>query len=55
MNSNSKDAKAIIILPSDFQEVLITKEIELETGNLDITLIRELLYLYSVIIFLIKR
>lgn len=35
-------------LPSDFHEVLLKHEIQLNIGNITINLIRKLLYLYSV-------
>lgn len=37
-----------VILPSSFQEILLTKEIEFSNGSKELKLIRELLYLYSV-------
>lgn len=37
-----------IILPSDFHEVLLKHEIQLNLGSITIDLIRKLLYLYSV-------
>jgi hypothetical protein len=46
--------KQIIVLPSNFQELVIIKEMKLNGGDRSIELIRELLYLYSVITILIK-
>lgn len=44
--SNTK--KHLIILPSNFQELVILKEMKFGGGDRNIDLIRELLYLYSV-------
>jgi len=35
-------------LPSDFHEVLLKHELQLNIGEININLIRKLLYLYSV-------
>jgi hypothetical protein len=48
-NSFSKLRKHLIILPSNFQELVILKEMKFDSGDRSIELIRELLYLYSVI------
>lgn len=40
--------RRVIVLPSNFQELIILKEIKVNEGNYQIDLIRELLYLYSV-------
>lgn len=45
----SLNQKHIIVLPSNFQELVILKEIKFNSGDRSIELIRELLYLYSVI------
>ena len=49
-NSFSKLRKHLIILPSNFQELVILKEMKFDSGDRSIELVRELLYLYSVII-----
>ncbi len=41
--------KTLITLPPEYQEVLITHEMKLEKGELEIETIRNLVYLYSVI------
>jgi hypothetical protein len=43
--------KQIIILPENFQEIVILKEMKFNNGDRDLELIRELLYLYSVKLF----
>jgi hypothetical protein len=40
--------KHVIVLPPNFQEKVILKEMEFEEKKDDIELIRQLLYLYSV-------
>jgi len=35
-------------LPSDFHEILLKHEIQMNLGNITVDLIRKLLYLYSV-------
>ncbi len=46
--------RQIIVLPKDFQETLIVKEMKFNNGDRSINLIRELLYLYMVY-FIINR
>ncbi len=46
MKNNNK--KTLIILPPEFQEVLITHEMKMETTPLEIETVRNLIYLYSV-------
>ncbi len=48
MNKNFQK-KHIIVLPSNFQELVILKEMKFNSGDRSLELIRELLYLYSVI------
>jgi hypothetical protein len=45
---NKKISQKNFHLPSDFHEVLLKHEIQLNLGNITIDLIRKLLYLYSV-------
>lgn len=45
-----KTKKQKIILPSNFQEIVILTEMKYNNGERSIELIRELLYLYSVIL-----
>ena len=49
---NAITKKQVIILPSNFQELVILKEMKFNSAGLDIELIRELLYLYSVTLLL---
>ena len=50
---NTITKKHVIILPSNFQELVILKEMKFNSDkNKDIELIRELLYLYSVTLLL---
>jgi hypothetical protein len=51
MKSNRLKAKAA--LPESFQEVLITHEMKFEKNEINLDLIRKLIYLYSVNIPLI--
>lgn len=44
----AKTRKHIVRLPSDFGEMILSKEIKFSNGDRSIELIRELLYLYSV-------
>ena len=46
--SLNKSKKHLIVLPSNFQEIVILKEMKFNSGDRGIELIRELLYLYSV-------
>jgi hypothetical protein len=46
--------KQIIVLPTKFQETVILKEIEHKEKKDDIELLKQLLYLYSVYIILIR-
>jgi hypothetical protein len=45
----TKTRKHIVRLPNDFGEMVLLKEIKFSNGDRSIELIRELLYLYSVI------
>jgi hypothetical protein len=47
-----KIKKRIVVLPKDFQEVLITHEMIFEKQEINIDIIRKLVYLYSVKIIL---
>ena len=47
-NTKKKKMRKTQKLPSNYNEVLLQLEIELEKGNLDQDLIRKLLYSYSV-------
>jgi hypothetical protein len=40
--------KHILVLPTNFQELVILKEIKLSETGFELELVRELLYLYSV-------
>jgi hypothetical protein len=40
--------KRILVLPENFQEILISHEIKFERGEIDILIIKKLIYLYSV-------
>lgn len=40
--------KRLLVLPEDFQETLIKHELKYEKGAIDIDLIRNLIYLFSV-------
>lgn len=44
--------KRLHMLPANFQEVVILKEMKFDKEEKTLDIIRELLYLYSVIIFL---
>jgi hypothetical protein len=44
----SKTKKRLVILPPDFQEVLIVHEMKFESEPINIDIIRKLIYLYSV-------
>ena len=46
-----KIKKRVVVLPRDYQEVLITHEMFLDKEPIDINLIRKLVYLYSVKFF----
>jgi hypothetical protein len=48
MMKNNKNKKTIIILPPEYQEVLVTHEMKMENNNFEIETVRNLLYLYSV-------
>jgi hypothetical protein len=51
---NNKNKKTIIILPPEYQEVLVTHEMKMENDNFEIETVRNLLYLYSVSFVLTK-
>ncbi len=44
----TKSMKRIITLPSEFQAVLISNEIQIEKGEINVDILRNLIYLYSV-------
>ena len=46
MNSSNKVMK--LVLPTNFQETVITYEMKFEKGDKNVNLVRNLLYLYSV-------
>ena len=48
-----KSTKKIVVLPPDFQEVVISNEMQLNR-ELNIHTVRSLIYLYSVIYSIIK-
>ncbi len=48
MNSKGKPGTVIRGLPNNFQEIVILKEMKFDSGQRDLPLIKELLYLYSV-------
>lgn len=45
---SSRSKKRLVVLPKTFQEVLITNEIKYEKQDIDLELVRKLVYLYSV-------
>lgn len=46
--ANLRNKKHVIVLPPNFQEFVILKEMKFNSGDRSLDLIRELLYLYSV-------